>query len=31
MKYAFILAMEVAFPIALMCRMLGVSTSGFYA
>ena len=31
MKYAFILARTVAFPIAVMCRVLGVSTSGFYA
>jgi len=30
-KYAFILARSVAFPIAVMCRVLGVSTSGFYA
>jgi putative transposase len=29
-KYAFIGASEVAFPVALMCRVLGVSTSGFY-
>ena len=31
MKYAFIVARTVAFPIALLCRVLGVSTSGFYA
>ena len=31
MKFAFILARVVAFPIALMCRVLGVSVSGFYA
>lgn len=31
MKFAFILARAVAFPIALMCRVLGVSVSGFYA
>ena len=31
MKFAFILARVVAFPVALMCRVLGVSTSGFYA
>ena len=31
MKFAFILAGSVAFPVALMCRVLGVSTSGFYA
>lgn len=30
MKYAFILVSEVAFPVAAMCRVLGVSTSGFY-
>ena len=30
MKYAFILQSEVAFPVALMCRVLGVSSSGFY-
>lgn len=30
MKYAFILVSEVAFPVAAMCRALGVSTSGFY-
>jgi len=30
-KYAFILARAVAFPVALMCRVLGVSRSGFYA
>ena len=30
MKYAFILASTVAFPVTLMCRVLGVSTSGFY-
>ena len=30
MKYAFILASKVAFPVTLMCRVLGVSTSGFY-
>jgi putative transposase len=30
-KFAFILARAVAFPIALMCRVLGVSMSGFYA
>jgi transposase InsO family protein len=29
-KYAFILAREVAFPVTAMCRVLGVSTSGFY-
>lgn len=31
MRYAFILARSVAFPVALMCRLLGVSKSGFYA
>ena len=31
MRFAFILARVVAFPIALMCRVLGVSVSGFYA
>ncbi len=31
MKFAFILARAVAFPVALMCRLLGVSRSGFYA
>lgn len=31
MKFAFILARAVAFPIAFMCRVLGVSVSGFYA
>lgn len=30
MKYAFIRASEVAFPVAIMCRVLGVSRSGFY-
>ena len=30
MKYAFILVSAVAFPVTLMCRVLGVSTSGFY-
>jgi transposase InsO family protein len=30
-KFAFILARAVAFPIAFMCRVLGVSVSGFYA
>lgn len=30
MKYAFILAWTVAFPVTVMCRVLGVSTSGFY-
>ena len=31
MKFAFILARTVAFPVAVLCRVLGVSTSGFYA
>lgn len=31
MKFAFILARAVAFPVAFMCRVLGVSVSGFYA
>ena len=30
MKFAFILTQAVAFPVAAMCRVLGVSTSGFY-
>lgn len=30
MKYAFILVSEVAFPVAVTCRVLGVSRSGFY-
>ena len=31
MKFAFIEAKEVAFPVGTMCRVLGVSSSGFYA
>ena len=31
MKYAFIREKSVAFPVVAMCRVLGVSTSGFYA
>lgn len=31
MKFAFILAWLVAYPVAVMCRVLGVSVSGFYA
>lgn len=31
MKFAFIFARSVAFPVVLMCRLLGVSRSGFYA
>ena len=30
MKYAFILVSMVAFPVSAMCRVLGISTSGFY-
>lgn len=30
MKYAFILVSTVAFPVTVMCRVLDVSTSGFY-
>jgi putative transposase len=30
-KFAFILARAVAFPVVVMCRVLGVSVSGFYA
>ncbi len=31
MKFAFIAAREVAFPVSVMCRVLGVTKSGFYA
>ena len=31
MKFAFIASREVAFPVATMCRVLGVSPSGYYA
>ena len=31
MKFAFIAAREVAFPISAMCRVLGVAKSGYYA
>ena len=31
MKFDFIASKEVAFPVATMCRVLGVSTSGYYA
>lgn len=31
MKFAFIAAREVAFPVSAMCRVLGVAKSGFYA
>jgi hypothetical protein len=30
-KFAFIAAREVAFPVSTMCRVLGVTKSGFYA
>lgn len=30
MKFAFIREKQVAFPVATMCRVLGVSTSGYY-
>jgi transposase InsO family protein len=30
-KFAFIAELEVAFPVVVMCRVLDVSTSGFYA
>lgn len=30
-KFDFIAAKDVAFPVATMCRMLGVSSSGYYA
>jgi transposase InsO family protein len=30
-KFDFIAAKEVAFPVATLCRMLGVSSSGYYA
>jgi putative transposase len=30
-KFDFIAAKEVAFPVATMCRVLGVSPSGYYA
>jgi putative transposase len=30
MKYAFINAQEVAFPVRAMCQALGVSRSGYY-
>ena len=30
MKYAFIREKQVAFPVTAMCRVLGVSTSGYY-
>lgn len=31
MKFAFIAAKEVAFPVSTMCRVLGVTKSGYYA
>jgi transposase InsO family protein len=31
LKFAFIQQQKVAFPVAALCRLLGVSTSGFYA
>ena len=31
MKFAFIASQEVAFPVSVLCRMLGVSRSGYYA
>ena len=31
MKFAFIAARDVAFPVSVMCRVLGVTRSGFYA
>lgn len=31
MRYAFIAEKRVAFPVAVLCRVLGVSRSGFYA
>ena len=31
MKFAFIATREVAFPVSTMCRVLGVTKSGFYA
>jgi transposase InsO family protein len=30
-KFAFVSEEQVAFPVAVMCRVLGVSTSGYYA
>ena len=30
MKFAFITARKADFPVAWMCRRVGVSTSGFY-
>ncbi len=31
MKFAFISEKKVAFPVAVLCRVLGVSSSGYYA
>ena len=31
MKFAFIAAQEVAYPVCVLCRILGVSRSGYYA
>ncbi len=31
MRFAFILAEKAAFPIVVLCAVLGVSPSGFYA
>ena len=31
MKFAFISQEKVAFPVAILCRVMGVSTSGYYA
>lgn len=31
MKFAFVEAEKASFPIAFICRLLGISTSGFYA
>ena len=31
MKYAFVRDQREAFPVGLMCRILGVGSSGFYA
>ena len=31
MKFAFVAAQLVAFPVAVICRVLSVSTSGYYA
>ena len=31
MKFAFIATEKAAFPVSLLCRILGVSRAGFYA